>query len=123
MLVFVLLLTGALSLNVDVSRFSISGISSGADLVVQMQVAYSSRVLGTAVFAGQPYSCAVLRLVRVLPISGKSKLLFFFFSPLFLSFLVAGRSAQVVCRRAVERPGSWLRLGRWTSTAAMRGMS
>jgi hypothetical protein len=87
MLVFVLLLTGALSLNVDVSRFSISGISSGADLVVQMQVAYSSRVLGTAVFAGQPYSCAVLRLV--------SKLLFYFSSLSFFFVSLETRSSRV----------------------------
>ena len=45
----------------DVGELSISGISSGADLVVQLQVAFSNLVDGTGVFAGQAYRCAVTR--------------------------------------------------------------
>eukprot|EP00040_Diaphanoeca_grandis_P012459 m.63123 g.63123 ORF g.63123 m.63123 type:complete len:378 (+) comp23243_c0_seq1:36-1169(+) len=40
---------------------SVSGISSGADLAVQLQVAYSSVFVGAGVFAGQAYHCAVHR--------------------------------------------------------------
>ncbi|CAE8698844.1 unnamed protein product, partial [Polarella glacialis] len=34
---------------------------SGADFAVQFQVAYSASVQGAAIFAGQPYSCTVMR--------------------------------------------------------------
>ena len=46
-------------LAIDPAGISISGISSGADFVVQFQVAFSSVVKGVGVFAGQPYHCAV----------------------------------------------------------------
>ena len=46
-------------LNIDASAISVSGLSSGADFVVQFQVAYSSVITGVGVFAGQPYHCAV----------------------------------------------------------------
>lgn len=46
-------------LCIDPATVSISGISSGADLVVQLQVAYSSLFVGVGVFAGQSYHCAV----------------------------------------------------------------
>jgi len=46
-------------LHIDHSAISVSGISSGADFVVQFQVAYSAVVNGVGVFAGQPYHCAV----------------------------------------------------------------
>jgi poly(3-hydroxybutyrate) depolymerase len=38
---------------------SASGLSSGADFVVQLTIAFSSIVRGVGVFAGQPYHCAV----------------------------------------------------------------
>ncbi|MBI1891187.1 MAG: hypothetical protein HYS18_11105 [Burkholderiales bacterium] len=46
------------SYNVAPNTLSISGISSGAYMAVQLQVAYSSKVLGAAIFAGGPYYCA-----------------------------------------------------------------
>ena len=48
-------------LSIDPAGISISGLSSGADFVVQFQVAFSATVKGVGVFAGQPYHCAVTR--------------------------------------------------------------
>jgi len=48
-------------LGVDATGCSVSGISSGADFAVQLQVAYSSLFAGVGVFAGQAYHCAVQR--------------------------------------------------------------
>ena len=47
------------TLDIAPSGISISGLSSGADFVVQFQVAFSATVKGVGVFAGQPYHCAV----------------------------------------------------------------
>jgi poly(3-hydroxybutyrate) depolymerase len=44
--------------NADPSTLTVSGISSGAYFAVQMQVAFSSKVKGAAIFAGGPYYCA-----------------------------------------------------------------
>jgi len=53
------LAAGALpSLNVDTSRISISGLSSGAFMANQMGYAYASTFMGVGVFAGGPYMCA-----------------------------------------------------------------
>jgi hypothetical protein len=53
---------GALpALNIDTDAITISGISSGADFVVNMQVAHSELIAGVGVFAGQAYHCAVTR--------------------------------------------------------------
>lgn len=41
-----------------VSDVTVSGLSSGAYMAVQMHIAYSSVVNGSAVFAGGPYYCA-----------------------------------------------------------------
>ena len=46
-------------LDIAKNGVSISGLSSGADFVVQFQVAFSEVVNGLGVFAGQPYHCAV----------------------------------------------------------------
>lgn len=46
-------------LDIVKNGISISGLSSGADFVVQFQVAFSEIVNGLGVFAGQPYHCAV----------------------------------------------------------------
>ncbi|CAE8616371.1 unnamed protein product [Polarella glacialis] len=43
------------------SRISVGGMSSGADFAVQFQVAFSETVMGAAIFAGQPYRCAIQR--------------------------------------------------------------
>ena len=48
-------------LNIDPLGITASGISSGADMVVQFSVAYSATIKGTGVFAGQPYHCAVTK--------------------------------------------------------------
>ena len=44
--------------NVDPSTVTVAGISSGGFMAVQLQVAYSIRIFGTAIFAGGPYYCA-----------------------------------------------------------------
>ena len=46
------------ALNVDTTRISISGLSSGAFMANQMGYAYSSTFMGVGVFAGGPYMCA-----------------------------------------------------------------
>ncbi|SNB82414.1 hypothetical protein SAMN06265338_12011 [Rhodoblastus acidophilus] len=54
--------------NVDVSQISMSGLSSGAEMTVQFQVAYSSLLRGVGIIAGSPYACAegqVTRAMRV----------------------------------------------------------
>ncbi|CAE8613292.1 unnamed protein product [Polarella glacialis] len=47
--------------SLPTNKTIVSGLSSGADFAVQFQVAYSASVQGAAIFAGQPYSCAVVR--------------------------------------------------------------
>lgn len=42
----------------DVSHFTVSGISSGGYMAVQMQVAHSARVTGVGALAAGPYYCA-----------------------------------------------------------------
>jgi poly(3-hydroxybutyrate) depolymerase len=42
----------------EVSTFTVSGLSSGGYMAVQMQVAHSSRVTGVAALAAGPYYCA-----------------------------------------------------------------
>lgn len=44
--------------NVDPNRTSVSGLSSGGFMAVQMHVAYSSNMIGAGIFAGGPYNCA-----------------------------------------------------------------
>jgi poly(3-hydroxybutyrate) depolymerase len=46
------------SYNVDVHGTSVSGLSSGAAMTVQLDVAYSSIMKGAGVLAGPPYLCA-----------------------------------------------------------------
>ncbi len=46
-------------LNIDASQTTVSGVSSGGYMAVQLHVAYSSRFAkGAAVVAGGPYNCA-----------------------------------------------------------------
>lgn len=45
-------------LNIDASQTTVSGISSGAYMAGQFQIAYSDLVKGAAIVAGGPYSCA-----------------------------------------------------------------
>ena len=46
------------ALNIDIRETSISGLSSGAFMSVQFQVAYSSIVKGAGIVAGGPYFCS-----------------------------------------------------------------
>jgi poly(3-hydroxybutyrate) depolymerase len=45
------------SYNVNPDTVTVAGLSSGASLAVQLQVAYSKSIFGTAIFAGSPYHC------------------------------------------------------------------
>lgn len=51
------------ALGADQSGTSVSGLSSGAFMAVQYQVAYSKSVVGAGVVAGGPYYCAAGTLV------------------------------------------------------------
>lgn len=46
------------SFKVDPTQTSVSGLSSGAFMAVQLQVAYSASIKGAGVVAGGPYYCA-----------------------------------------------------------------
>lgn len=46
------------ALNIDIKETSVSGLSSGAFMSVQFQVAYSSIVKGAGIVAGGPYFCS-----------------------------------------------------------------
>jgi poly(3-hydroxybutyrate) depolymerase len=46
------------ALNIDIAETSVSGLSSGAFMAVQFQVAHSSIVKGAGIIAGGPYYCA-----------------------------------------------------------------
>jgi poly(3-hydroxybutyrate) depolymerase len=44
--------------NIDTEQISVSGMSSGGYMAVQMQVAFSASVMGVGVLAAGPYLCA-----------------------------------------------------------------
>jgi len=46
------------ALNIDKTKISVSGLSSGAFMANQLGYAYSATFMGVAVFAGGPYMCA-----------------------------------------------------------------
>jgi len=46
------------SYNVDASRITVSGVSSGAMMATQMHVAHSALIGGAAMISGGPYYCA-----------------------------------------------------------------
>lgn len=46
------------ALRADPTQTSVSGLSSGAFMAVQFQVAYSASVVGSGIVAGGPYYCA-----------------------------------------------------------------
>lgn len=68
--------TGGLSLDVDTTQTSVSGLSSGAFMAVQFHVAFSSSMKGVAAFAGGPFRCAQGSVVDALTkcMSSSSKL-------------------------------------------------
>lgn len=45
------------ALNVDTNNITVSGLSSGAAMAVQLAYAYSATFKGVGVFAGSPYRC------------------------------------------------------------------
>lgn len=45
-------------LTVDPTQTSVSGVSSGAYMALQLQVSYSKRIMGAGIIAGGPYHCA-----------------------------------------------------------------
>jgi hypothetical protein len=45
------------SYNVDVKRSSVSGLSAGAYMAVQMHVAFSATLMGAGIIAGGPFYC------------------------------------------------------------------
>ncbi len=47
-------------LGADPAKVSISGLSSGAAMAIQYDVAYSASVMGVGVVAGVPYNCALV---------------------------------------------------------------
>lgn len=46
------------ALNIDPNSVTVSGLSAGGFMAVQMHVAFSALVNGSAIFAGGPYYCA-----------------------------------------------------------------
>ena len=46
-------------LGADPAKVSVSGLSSGAVMAIQYEVAYSASVMGVGVVAGVPYNCAL----------------------------------------------------------------
>ena len=50
--------TSLAAYNIGPHTVTVAGISSGGFMAVQLQVAYSNSIFGTAVFAGGPYYCA-----------------------------------------------------------------
>lgn len=49
---------GLPKLNLDASRTTVSGLSSGAYMATQVHMAFSNHITGVALFAGGPYGCA-----------------------------------------------------------------
>ena len=45
-------------LNIDPRQTSVSGLSSGAYMAMQLQVTYSKHIMGAGIIAGGPYRCA-----------------------------------------------------------------
>ncbi len=54
------------ALNIDKSRITVSGISSGAAMAHQLHIAYSDVFSGAAIFSGVPYDCAENSLMTAL---------------------------------------------------------
>src|SRR5262245_26009489 len=46
------------SYNVDINQTSVSGLSAGAYMAVQFDIAFSSMLRGAGIIAGGPYYCA-----------------------------------------------------------------
>ncbi|MEZ5450219.1 MAG: hypothetical protein R3E89_15050 [Thiolinea sp.] len=49
------------NLRIDPANITVSGLSSGAFMAVQLHVSHSARIRGAAVIAGGPYRCTAGR--------------------------------------------------------------
>jgi poly(3-hydroxybutyrate) depolymerase len=54
-------------LGADLAATSVSGLSSGAFMAVQIEVAHSKDVVGAGIVAGGPYACAESQASRLVP--------------------------------------------------------
>jgi poly(3-hydroxybutyrate) depolymerase len=54
-------------LGTDLNATSISGLSSGAFMAVQIEVAHSTQIVGAGIVAGGPYACAESEASRLVP--------------------------------------------------------
>ncbi|HSD93627.1 MAG TPA: poly(3-hydroxybutyrate) depolymerase [Methyloceanibacter sp.] len=54
-------------LGADLDRTSVSGLSSGAYMAGQLQVAHSKHIVGSGIVAGGPYACAESAASRLFP--------------------------------------------------------
>jgi hypothetical protein len=59
-------------LGIDVKQTSASGLSAGAYLAGQLQVAHSSEIIGAALVAGGPYGCAETGSQSLLPAAARN---------------------------------------------------
>ena len=57
-------ITSMPTLNIDATRITVSGVSSGAMMATQMHVAMSDLVAGAAMVSGGPYYCATASLQK-----------------------------------------------------------
>lgn len=55
------------ALAADLAQTSVSGLSAGAYMAGQMQMAHSSAIMGAGLVAGGPYACAESPTARLLP--------------------------------------------------------
>jgi Esterase PHB depolymerase len=62
-------------MGADLSQTTVSGLSSGGFMAVQLQVAYSSRIAGAGVVAGGPYYCALNSALFIWQCMGQNPLL------------------------------------------------
>jgi hypothetical protein len=54
-------------LGTDLAATSVSGLSSGAFMAVQIEVAHSNDIVGAGIVAGGPYACAESQASRLVP--------------------------------------------------------
>jgi len=77
-------------LDIDESRITVSGISSGAQMAHQLHIAYSDLFSGAAILSGGPYNCAENSLVKAMQRCTKNT-----DEPLPVAALAEGIRAQV----------------------------
>jgi hypothetical protein len=55
-------------LGIDIDKISTSGLSAGAYMAGQLQVAHSNSIIGAGIVAGGPYGCAEAGSDSVIPL-------------------------------------------------------